>query len=162
MTAEEQSAKKTRWHLYLALAVLLVLAVGMGGQWWLGRPKREAERFIGFLSTGKANDARAMLRDASAMSIDGNGTLTLRGADGTSATLTGGELSLVASGSRVVPGSKDRNSTGDYLARRYHFQVSTSGPAVRGGEKDQVEVRCVAEGDRIVIQTVSRRSRKPR
>jgi hypothetical protein len=156
MTGEEQSTKKTRWHLYVAGALLVVLAIGMGGQWWLDRPKRSAWRFIAVLSGDKANEAKAMLRDASAMVTDGSGNVTIQGADGTSATLTGGEWPLFASGSRVVPGSKDRNGMGDYLARRYYFQMSSAGPAVMSGEKSPVEVDCVAQGDGIVIQTVRR------
>jgi hypothetical protein len=151
MTEEQQFAKRILWHLYAALALIVVLAIGIGGQWWIGRPKRSAEHFIAVLSKGQINDATAMLVDASAIQPAADGNVTIKGTDGSSATLSGAELPLVA---LVVPDSNPRNGWDDYLAGRYRFQLATSGPAAQNGERKPTEVYCVAHGNRIIVETV--------
>ena len=58
--------KLPRWLLIglLTSSVLAVLAaVGWFGWWWVTMPERTARQFVEFLSTGKVDEARAMMGD---------------------------------------------------------------------------------------------------
>lgn len=151
MTDQPQTAKRSSWHIYAALALIFVLAIGITGQWWMGRPKRSAEHFISLLSKGQIDDATAMLVDASAIQSTADGSVTFKGTDGSSATLSRAELPMVA---LVDPDSNSRIGADDYLAARYRFQVASSGRAVQNGERKPTEVYCVAHGERIIVETV--------
>jgi len=141
------------WRAYLIGALIVFLLVTVGGRWWLLRPKRSAEHFISLLSQGQMDQASLMSRDPSSIHTDATGNVTIKAADGTTATLTQGELPLLAYGSHVSP-TPARTGIGDYLASRYRFQVTTSGPALKGAQKKPVIVYCVAESDRIAIDTI--------
>ena len=151
MTVEPQTGTRSSWHLYAALALLVVLSIGIAGQWWFGRAKRSTEHFIAVLSNGQVNDAAAMLLDASAIQSASDGNVAFKGTDGSSATLSHAELPLVAFG---VCGSKPRNGPADYLAGRYRFQLASSGPAVQNGERKMTVVYCVAHGTGIIVESV--------
>lgn len=151
MTEEQQATKKTRWHLYAALALIIVVVLGVAIQWWIGRPKQSAEHFIAVLSKKQMNDATEMLADSTAIESDANGKITIKGTDGSSAKLSGDELPLIA---LVVPDAKSRNGAGDYIAGRYRFQLATSGQAVQNGDRTPTEVYCIANGSRIIVESV--------
>jgi hypothetical protein len=151
MTDEQQAAKKTRWQLYAAIALILVVGFGIGAQWWIGRPKQSAEHFIAVLSKGQIKDITAMLADTAAIQSNADGSVTIKGADGSSASLGNNELPLVA---LVVPDAQPRNGTGDYIVGRYRFQVASSGAAVQNGHRAPTEIHCIANGGRIIVESV--------
>lgn len=151
MIDERQATKKTRWHFYSALALIVVVVLGVATQLWIARPKRFAEHFIAVLSKQQMSDAAEMLADLSAIQSDANGDLTIKATDGSSAKLGGNELPLIA---LVAPDANSRNGVGDYLAGRYRFQLATAGPAVRNGDRMPTEVYCIANGSRITVESV--------
>lgn len=151
MMEGQHATKKTRWHVYAALALFIVVVVGVATQIWIGRPKLSAERFIAALSKQQINDATGMLADPTAIESDANGTITIKGTDGSSAKVGNDELPLIA---LVVPDAQSRNGAGDYIAGRYRFQLATSGPAVLNGDRAPTEVYCIANGSRITVASV--------
>jgi len=151
MAEERRSTTNPKWRVYLIIALIVVLVVAIGGQWWVGRPKQSAQHFISLLSKGQIHPASAMLRDPSSIQTDAIGNVIIKARDGTTATLTKGELPLLAYGDRNSPA---RTGIGDCLGGRRRFQVITSGPALKGGQKKPVIVYCVAETDRIAIDTI--------
>jgi hypothetical protein len=150
MTDDQQATRRSRWRLWLVVGLLVILALSVGGQWWVGRPKRAAEHFIALLSKGQSADTRAVLVEPASLTTE-QGRVHIKAADGTTATLTEGELPLVAV---VSPDLRARDGVGDYFTGRYRFQVGTSGPAVRNGQKKAIELDCTAEGDKIVITSI--------
>jgi hypothetical protein len=151
MTEERQTAPKTRWQLYAAVFLIVVVVIAVAGQWWINRPKHSAEHFIAVLSKQKINDATEMLADRTAIQSDTNGKITIKATDGSSATLKSDELPLIALG---VPDAKPRDGAGDYVVGRYRFQLATSGPAVQNGNRKLTEIYCVADGNRIIVESV--------
>jgi hypothetical protein len=154
MADDRPFTRSLGWRVYLIGAIIVVLVVTVGGQWWVWRPKGSAEDFISLLSKGQMDQGNSMLRDPSSIQTDAIGNATIKARDGTTATLTQGELPLLAYGDRADRDSAPRTGIGDYLASRYRFQVATSGPALKGGQKKQAIVYCVAETDRIAIDTI--------
>ena len=150
MTAGPRPTNRSPWRIGFIVAMVAGLALVIGGQWWAGRPKRTAEHFIALLSKGRCQEASTMLVDATALTTE-SGRVLVKGADGTAATLSEGELPLVAV---IAPDFRHRDGIADYLAERYAFRVGTSGPAVRHGERKAIELHCSAEGDRVVIRTI--------
>jgi hypothetical protein len=146
MTEGQQTAKRSASLVWLLVALLVALVVVVGGQWWFGRPSLAGQHFIELLSKNQTREAATMLVDASSLRIEA-GNVTIKAADGTTATLTEGELPQIALKS---PGFENRNGLSDYFASRYRFPVTPSGAAV----KRPVEITCIAEGDRIVIAAV--------
>ena len=135
MTDERTSMNTFRCRVYLIGALIVVVVAGMAGEWWVRRPIRSAERFISWLSQRQVRQASAMLRDSSQIQSDASGSVVIQARDGITAKLTQGELPLVAYGDRADRDWAARAGIGDYLASRYRFQVSTSGPAHKGGQK---------------------------
>jgi len=154
MADDRPFTRSLGWRVYLIAALIVVLLVTVGGPWWVWRPKGSAEHFISLLSKGQMDQANSMLRDPSSIQTDAIGSVTIKATDGTTATLTQGELPLISYGDRADRDSAPRTGIGDYLAGRYRFQVATSGPALKGGQKKSVIVYCVAETDRIAIDTI--------
>jgi hypothetical protein len=146
MTEVQRTRKRLAWRFWLVVALLVALVVVISGQWWVSRPSRAGQHFIGLLSSGETKEAGTMLVDSSSLKV-GAGKVTIKAIDGTTATLADGELPLIA---LTSPGFENRVGLSDYLAGRYRFQVTASGAAVM----KPVEITCVAEGDKIVITAI--------
>lgn len=152
MANDRPFARSSGWRVYLIGTLIVVLLLTVGGEWWVRRPKRSAEHFISGLSKGQIRQASAMLRAPSSIQTDATGNVVIKAKDGTTATLTQGELPLLAYGDSDSP--PPRTGIGDYLASRYRFQMSTSGPALKNRQKKPITMYCIAETDRIAIDTI--------
>jgi hypothetical protein len=151
MSELQRSPTNSRWRLFTALGLIGVVVLGVGAQWWIARPKRCAERFIAVVSQQKIADATQMLVDSTALTYDGNGNLTIKGTDGTSAVLSPAELPLIA---LEVSGAGARDGASDYLLGRLRFGLASSGRATDDGSRRTTEVYCMSLGGRVVVESV--------
>lgn len=151
MADDRPCTRSLGWRAYLIGALIVVLVAGVGGQWWVGRPKRSAGHFLSLLRKGQTDHAASMMRDASSIKTDAAGNLIIKAKDGTTVTLTQDALPVVTHGPVDPP---PRAGFADYLAGPYRFQMSPVGPAVQRGQRQSVVVYCVVEANRIVIDTI--------
>jgi hypothetical protein len=112
MNKLQQTPKNVRRHRCTALGLVALVLLGIGGQWWIRRPKRCAEHFVTVVSKQQIADATEMLADSAAFRFDLSGNLTIKGTDGSSAVLTAEELPLIVLGARGV---KSRSGVSDYF-----------------------------------------------
>ena len=164
----QQSKKEMPWQLYVVLGLIIVLMVAFVGNWWIQRPERSMQHFIALLSKGQINEAAEMLLEGSTLQMESNGIITLKAADGMTATLTEGEYGESRFNLLIIPGTSHRNGLGDYLAGRSRFYItpvlsdaetpwtrsSRSGTKSRLVRRPRIKIRCVAEGSRIVLETI--------
>ncbi len=151
MTEEQQlKKKKTSWYLYAALVLIVVLAIGIAGQWWIGRPKHVAEHFISLVSNNQFDEAREMMVDANSLQLASNGDVTVTATDKTTVTLPAGSR-------RLMSGGLDTSSTiGSFLGGPYDFEVTAFLMDTETSREYAVELDAVAIGNRIVINAVNR------
>lgn len=151
MTDEPGTIQRNRWRFRLMLVLIGVVAIAIGGIWWVGRPERTAENFIALVSKGQLKEADAMLVDPSSIATDAAGNVVIVASDGNSTTLNKDELPLMGLEPFYF---RAREGFGDYLAGRYRFPVVTSGPAVQQELKEPMKVSAIATGGRVVIVTI--------
>jgi hypothetical protein len=142
-----QPARRPQRRNLLALSLLLIVTLVVVGGWWANAPKRTAERFIALMSRGDFESAADMLVDRQAIRTDGNG-LHIRVADGTTVTIAADELPLVVMKSQ---GRTSRTGFGDVLLGRFHFDLTSSGPALPQEQENAIEIHGIAERNRIVL-----------
>jgi|694.fasta_scaffold07396_9 hypothetical protein len=141
----------SRFGLYGTLLLLSGVIVVTVGQQWLEHPKVVAERFVAECSKGRIRQASSLLMDEKAFEFKTDGSITLRGIDGSSATLSPNDLPLIAL-ENPLPQSKAEA----YWSRQYHFSLASAFPATPDANWRLTRIHCRAVGGKISIEQIIR------
>ena len=131
-------------------AVLVIVVLGIGMQWWRELPRQTASRFVAGLYRGKFDVAATLLSDSTAIVPHADGSLTVNAADGSSVTFHRDDLPLMSYQDRS---RKSRPDSADYIRGRYCFQVGAFQNRNRE-DRRMVVIDCVADGWQVSVETV--------
>ena len=148
MTDEPRAKQKTRWSFFAALILTAMLAFGVAGQWWIGRPKHAAERFISLLADNRFEEARAMMADKDSLQFEANGDLTVTATDKTTVTLPAGGRRLMSGGPNTPP------ATESLPGGSYDFDVTAFLVDTATSQEYAIELHGVAIGAKISINSL--------
>jgi len=135
-------------YVLLLLSVVIIVPVG---QQWLEHPRVVAERFVAECSEGRIREASSLLLDEKAFEFNTDGSITLRGKDGSSETLNPNDLPLIA-----LENPPPQSQAKAYWSRRYHFSLASAIPATPDASWRLTQIHCRAVGGAISIEQIVR------